>query len=167
MAEKYLSAEEHHAIKSQRSAQNNYTKPILMVVVLLIIAGLSFFGGVKYQTSHQKTTGSSVSLGGQAGTSGGFGGGRRFSGQRPTFGQVTAVNSASIIVQNQSGTSSTLSITSSTTISNNGQAATAQDIKVGDTVAVIANSSDSTQAARILVNPSFGGGSGSSPSSSN
>ncbi len=162
MAEKYLSAEEHHAMRSQKTRQGSSMKPILMIVVVLVIAGLSFFGGVQYQKGHQKTTASSNS--GQSGYTGGFGsGGGRFGGQRPTRGQVTAVSPTSITVQNQSGTSTTLAITSSTTITDNGQTVTTTDISVGETVAVIANSSDSTQASRILVNPSFGGG--ASPSS--
>jgi len=167
MSEKYMSAEEHHANRGQKSNQINYLKPALMVVGVLLIAGLSFFGGIKYQKNHQKTVvASNASLSGQAGS---FGGGRRFNGQRPTFGQVTAINTTSITVQNQSGTNTTLAITSATAISDNGQTVTSSDIKVGDTVAVVANSSDSSQASRILVNPSFGGGSGagSPPKSAN
>jgi hypothetical protein len=163
MAEKYLSAEEHHAMRGQKQQSSSALKPILVIIVMLVVAGLSFFGGVQYQKGHKITT---ISSSGQPGSTGGFGsGGRRFNGQRPTLGQVTAVSPSSITVQNQSGTSTTLAITSATTINDNGQTVTTTDISVGETVAVIASSSDSTQASRILVNPSFGGGA-SPPSSS-
>jgi hypothetical protein len=62
----------------------------------------------------------------------------------------------------------TLSITSSTQISDNGQTVTSSDIKTGDTVFVSEDTSDTSQASRILVNPSFGGfGGGGSSSGSN
>lgn len=84
-----------------------------------------------------------------------FGGGSRAD---RVVGQVTAVSSSSITVQTQSSSSTTLAITSSTAISNNGQTATTSDIQVGATVFITENSSNTSQASRILINPSFGGG---------
>jgi len=155
MAEQYLTPEQHRAMLKQRGRQNRSTKPILMVIAAIVIAALGFIGGVQYQKGHQKTsTSSAASQNGQPG----FGtGGRGFGGQRPTFGQVTAISASSITVQAQDGTSTTLAITSATAISDSGQTVTASDISVGETVAVVANSTDKTQASRILVNPSFGG----------
>jgi hypothetical protein len=123
--------------------------------------GLSFYGGVAYQKSHPaKTTAA-------AGLNGGIGRGRFGGGQRPTIGQVTAVSAGSITVQNSSsGASTTLGITGTTQITNNGQTATAGSIQVGDNVIVAASTTDKTQAARILVNPSFGGGASSNNSPS-
>jgi len=166
----YISGEQHHKMRSQNQSQNNFVKPIVIVVAVLILSGLSFYGGIKYQKAHQpKTTASTVgqgsSFGGQSVPIGGPGGGG-FSGQRPTFGSVTAVSSSSITVNDQmSNSSKTFSITSTTTITDNGQTVTTSDISVGATVAVIADSSSSSQASRILVNPSFGGN--STPTTSN
>src|SRR5665213_1514526 len=102
---------------------------------------------------------------GRAGGFGGRGGGGRFGGQRPTIGQVTAVSSTSITVQDaNTGASTTLAITSSTQITDNGQTVTITDIQTGANVLIVASATDKTQAARILVNPSFGGGAGASGS---
>lgn len=123
----------------------------------VVLCALSFWGGITYQEHHGKTTM-------LTGNSNGFGGGfSRQSGMRRlgAIGQVTAVSSTSITVDNQrTGSSSTYSITSATTISDNGQGATASDIQTGATVVIIPTSSGSTTAGRILVNPSFGGGFG-------
>jgi len=160
----YLSGEQHHKMRNQDQSQNNFVKPIMIVAAALIISVLSFYGGIKYQKAHQPKTAASAAAAsqgspfGQGGPGGGLGGGG-FSGQRPTFGSVTAVNASSITVNDQtSGSSKTFSITSATTITDNIQTVTTSDISVGATVAVIADSSSSSQASRILVNPSFGGG---------
>jgi hypothetical protein len=128
--------------------------------------GLSFYGGVAYQKSRHPQAATAAANG-----QGGFGGrGGRFGGQRPTIGPVTAISGTSITVQDsRTSSSTTLSITSSTQITDNGQTVAASDIQTGDTVAAIASTTDKTQAARILVNPSFGGGASSnnSPSTPN
>ena len=144
---------------------HNYSKLFLIIFSLLVLCGLSFYGGTSYQKDHTpKTvtaaTASANGFSGQAGSSGGFG--RRFGGQRPASGQVTAISSSSITLQDSNTSSSqTFAITSSTTITDNGQSVTTSDIQTGDTVFVIANSSSAATASRIIVNPSsnFGGGS--------
>lgn len=73
----------------------------------------------------------------------------------PTSGQVTAVSATGITVKPSSGNAQAFSITGSTAIVDNGQTVTYADIKVGDTVAVIASSSDSAQALNIMVNPNL------------
>ena len=156
MAE-YISGEEYRKVKSTQASSKSPlpVNPIGLVVVALVIIGLSFYAGVAYQKGKHPGTAAAGR------TAGGFA--RRFGGQRPDIGQVTAISPTSITVQNsRTGASSTLSITSSTQITDNGQTVTVSDIQSSDTVAVIASTSDSSQAARILVNPSFGGGSGSS-----
>lgn len=134
---------------------------ILGAVVLCV---LSFYGGVAYEKGHVKTTAASSNTGfGAAG--GGFRG--RFGGQRPNIGAVTAVSSSSITIQdNFSGSSKTFSITSATTVTNNGASASVSDIQTGDTVLIRTSSSTSTQATTIDINPSFGGGQPSSSSGS-
>ena len=153
-------------VMEHQSKSIKVPKVLVGVVVFVVVAGVAFYAGVQYQKGHAKSIASAAANGQPGDGFGGLGGGRRFGGgQRPTLGQVTSVSSSSITVQNsRSGSNSTFAITGGTTIINNGQTASASDIKSGDTVAVIANSSDSSQAARILINPSFGSGAGSSDS---
>ncbi|HUD06176.1 MAG TPA: DUF5666 domain-containing protein [Candidatus Saccharimonadales bacterium] len=168
MEDKYISGEKHHEMHTQiPHHQNSPIKPIVLVVAGLVIVGLSFYGGVRYEKGHlPKVTASSTSQDRSGSFGGGFGG--RSGGQRPTFGQVTAVSSSSITVNDQqTGSGTTFSITSGTTITDNGQTTTASDIAVGDTVAIAADSSNTSQASQIIVNPSYGGYGGSSSSNSN
>jgi hypothetical protein len=156
MAE-YVSGEEYQKTKNARQQPNRSSlplNPIGLIIVALVVAGLSFYGGVAYQKGKHPSSAASAG----AGLNGGRFGGRT-GGQRPDIGQVTAVSPTSITVQNsRTGTSSTLSITSSTQITDNGQTVTVSDIQTGSTVLAVASTSDSSQAARIMVNPSFGGG---------
>lgn len=160
--ETYISGEEARARKEISSNGSGLqgrkvtftTRSIGLVVVVLILCGLSFYGGISYQKHHVKASAVS-STASRTGLGGGFGGTRRSGG----FGQVTAVSSTSITLTNQrTNASTTYSITSTTTITDNGQAVTTSDIQTGDTVLVTTSASSSTTATSILVNPSFGGG---------
>jgi hypothetical protein len=128
----------------------------IYVVVLLIVFGLGgFFGGIQYEKGHETSISASQRLAGGSYGGGGFG---QFDGQRPTFGTVTAISATSISIDNsRTGSTSTFAITSSTSITDNGQSASLSSIQTGDTVIVIASSSNSSDASRIMVNPSFGG----------
>lgn len=160
MAE-YVTGEEYEAMKKTPHSHAKTSKnPIVFIIIAVVLMGLSFYGGIAYQKSKQPKTASSAAgaFGSSSGGSGGGGG--RFSGQRPTIGSVTAISATSITVQDsRTGSSVTLSITNSTQITDNGQTVAASDIQTGDTVLVTASTSSSSQASRILVNPSFGGGS--------
>jgi len=139
------------------------SRNVVSVVVVIVVAIVSFYGGTRYQKSHQPTvatTTSSSSAGGGFGGGFGGGGGGRFGGtRRGIVGSVTAISSTSITIQGTADNAShTYSISSNTMISNNGQTAAASDIATGNNVLVIASPSDASQAARILINPSFGGG---------
>lgn len=151
--------------KETKTPKNSkkFTGSVVGLFVVVLIAIGSFYWGVSYQKGKQKEPSSSLA---STSFSGGGFGGRGFRGGNRVIGQVTAVSSSSISVQdNMTGTVTTLAITSSTVISNSGQSATASSIQVGDTVFVSENSTNTTQASRILVNPTFGGGPSSSPSS--
>ncbi|HUD10624.1 MAG TPA: hypothetical protein VMR28_03045 [Candidatus Saccharimonadales bacterium] len=139
------------------------SKYFLVAAGAVILVGLAFWAGTAYEKGHQSKT---VATANSSGLTGGRFGGGRSSGERPIFGQVTAISSSSISVQDsRTGSTSTLGITSSTTITDGGQSVSYTDIQTGDTVAVISNSSSTADATRILVNPSFGGGGGGSPQS--
>jgi hypothetical protein len=146
-------------------AKDTY-KPFLLVVGAIVIAVLGFFGGVSFEKGH-RTSASSTTAGivSQSG-SGRFGG--RFGGGARVIGTVTAISATSISVQDTATNSvKTLAITSSTQITDNGQSVSYTDVTVGANVFVSEDTSNTANAARILVNPSFGGqGGAQAPSSS-
>jgi hypothetical protein len=141
-----------------------------LIVLLLLI--LSFVSGQYYEKSSQnsnpasKTAMRSGRFGGTGmsdgtgGLSGGTGG--RSSAMRGgVFGQVTAVSATSITVQNvRTNSDSTLTISGTTTVTDNGQAAAISDVKVGDNVLVRASTTDTGQAAQITLNPQTRGSGG-------
>jgi hypothetical protein len=136
-----------------------WRKQIVGVLAVVIIGGVGFYSGVAYQKHH--TTNASNNLpttasAGQGFGSGGFSGARSGGSQRSDriIGQVSAISSSSISVQTQTGSTTTLAITSSTTITENGQTVSASSIQSGDTVFVTEDTSNTSQAARIMVNPS-------------
>lgn len=133
--------------------------PVILAAVVVLSLLIGFFGGIAYQKGKKTTATTAISntngFGGQSGFGGGQGGFRRGGG---AIGQVTAVSDSSITVSNQrTGSDQTFKITSSTTISNNGSAASASDIQTGDTVLIRTSTSDTSTATSILINPSFGG----------
>jgi hypothetical protein len=143
---------------SHKTSKNFASKLFIGIVALIIVVGLSFWGGAQYQKSHSSskvaTTTSSASN-----FSGGFGGGG-YVGRAAygSFGTVTAISSTSISVQDtRSGSTKSYVITSSTIITDNSSTVTYSDIQDGDTVIVTATSTSPTTATRINVNPSYGG----------
>lgn len=131
---------------------------LLKVVSVLIITGVSFGAGILYEQQHTKTANTNLT----SSAGGRFGGQFRSKGNR-IVGQVTAISPNSITVQNaRTGSSTTLTITSSTQISDSGQLVSASDIQSGDTVFITKDSSNTSRAASIMVNPNFGGESGGS-----
>ena len=162
MAE-YISGEQHKEMAANQSKQALPKSYLLLAISAVLLLGIGFAGGSAYQKANQPKATSGMTAS-NLGASGNRLGGGRFGGQRPTSGQVTAISPNSITLQTAAtSTSTTLAITSSTQITNNNQPAAATDIAVGDTVLVIESTADKTQAARILVNPSFGGGQMMSP----
>ncbi len=160
---KTVSGEEHKALVEQTKRRPfDLLRPAIFVAAGLVIAGLSFALGIQYQKDHIKTISSNTvsqngSGAGQQGMQNGFGGRRRFGGQRPLLGQVTAVDASSITINAQNSTSTIFAITATTTITDNGQQSTVAAIKIGDNVAIVASPTDAKQAARILLNPNLGG----------
>ncbi len=173
---KTISGEEHKKMitepKPRRFSQ--YQKPGALIVAGIVLLGVGFALGIEYQRDHQHTTaisntsqtnGSSPQRG--QGNQNRTGGGRRFGGQRPILGQVTAVDGSTITINDQTGTSQTYSITITTVVSDQGQTATAGSIKIGDKVAIVADTTDNKKAARILLNPTLGSGGRSSTNGPN
>ncbi len=141
-----------------KRARPGWVKPLVIGLAMLAVAGAGFAGGVKYGESREpgaaETAVTDPSLrsgpGMQDGTMGG--------GAMGMMGEVAAVNSSSITVENtRSGSRSTYAITGSTEISDEGEDAEVSDIEVGDEVLVIPSSSDEDAAAQIMINPVIGG----------
>jgi hypothetical protein len=148
----------------------NPVQYIIFAILVLVVGGLSFFGGVAYQKA-QKTTTSDLSANGTPGGAGGFGSPFGNGG----IGTVTAISDTSISIAprtrgssdtSTSSTPKTYTITTSTTFTNNGSTASESDIAVGDSVLIQTGTSDTTTATSILINPSFGGEQSSSEGSS-
>ena len=142
----------------------NYITYSVIAIVALVLCGISFGLGIYYQKDKQSNIVTSDAQNKQPapntralGMSSGPGG--VGAGQRPNIGQVTTVSSSSITIANDiTNTNQTLKITSNTSVENNGSPASVSDIKTGDTVLIIASSSDSSVASQIMVNPNIGGG---------
>jgi hypothetical protein len=130
--------------------------PIVIVVAALVIATLSFVGGMQVQKSlGTKNTGANAS--GAPGAGGGF---RRGNG---TFGQVSSIDGTTsmVVANSRSGANVTVSFSSSTTVTDGtGAASSIGAIQVGDTVVVTGTKAGdgSVTATSIRLNPSFGGG---------
>jgi hypothetical protein len=144
-------------------------RTFIMCLVLVIVGLACFYGGMTYEKHHYKplTSATTASSSGSINSNGLNSGNQQFQGGSRTVGQVTAVSPTSITVNNsRTGTSSTLAITSSTLITDNGQSATASDIQVGQTVFIREDPNNTSDAASILISPNFGGGNLSPPTSS-
>ncbi|HUD07506.1 MAG TPA: DUF5666 domain-containing protein [Candidatus Saccharimonadales bacterium] len=131
---------------------------ILAGIGLLLIGFVS--GYYANNASKQASTKLSANINGYPNFSnngsGGYGNFRSNYGNR-VIGQVSSVNGQTIVITNQSGTSQTIQITSSTQFASG---VSASQIAVGDTIMAAgqANSSGVIQATRIIINPSYGNG---------
>jgi hypothetical protein len=128
-------------------------------VIAIAVVAASFFLGVVYQKSQTvaqtlSTSGSSTnqSQNGSYGPSGDYG---RFGRASMSTSTVTDVSGTSITVQDSSGNSATYVITAGTIITDSGQQVSANDIQTGDTVIVIPNRTNTSDARRIIVSPDF------------
>ncbi|HSX27950.1 MAG TPA: hypothetical protein VLF60_00690 [Candidatus Saccharimonadales bacterium] len=134
--------------------------------VIVVAVAVSFYGGMQLEKAeqHRKPI-AAQQFDESAITPGGMmrRGGRMGSSLR-VVGQVTAVSSSSITVNDaRRGGATTLSITSNTKVTNNGATAAVSDIKTGDTVMIQKTGTTSTEASQITINPSFGGASTQAP----
>lgn len=148
--------------KPSSSKNVGFPRSGMIIVGAVVLVGVGFLSGMQYQkgktptTSVSQTANSQSSSNGSGGP-GGYGGGSR--GDR-AFGTVSAVSSSSITIQGRTGTSTTYNITSSTTVTNDGQSSSVSDIQTGDTVIMTLDSSNTQNVTAIMLNPSFGGGGG-------
>jgi hypothetical protein len=178
-AERTIDAQPHTANTRDLRAASNAPRPrsksgnppsksIVLVFALVLVAGIAFFGGMQYQKSHGTSSLSANAtggFGGQGSTTGASGsfGGPGGNAQMGSFGTVTAISSDSISVKDQRTSSvKTYSITSATTVTDDGSTSTVSAIAVGDSIMVQSSSSSSTTASTINLNPTMGGPGGAS-----
>jgi hypothetical protein len=84
--------------------------------------------------------------------------GREMPGRMGAMGEVTAIGSSSISIEDlRSGETNTFEINASTEIMDDGETAKVGDIEVGDNVMVVPDDADEAVAARIVINPAMGG----------
>ena len=130
--------------------KNNY---LITTILVLVFAGVGFYGGTQYQKNRVISF-----AGGQAGQgfarNGRIGGTGNRSGFRPVNGSIISSDSGSITVKLQDG-SSKIVILSSKTLINKAVAATVDDLKVGERVAVFGtdNTDGSVTAQNVQLNP--------------
>ena len=120
---------------------------IITVLMLIIVAAVAFFGGIKYQQTKQPT----VFRQGQQGTRVGQGNRQGF---RPVNGDIIASDDKSITVKMADNSSRIILLSAKTTI-NKAAEAGISDLKIGEKVAVFGqdNSDGSVTAQNIQINP--------------
>lgn len=158
-------------INNYNNKRDNNFALIFMVIGVVVLVGVgSFIGGFQVGKSSNSDSSS-----GQSGFSGQFdnqqsgqGGPNGGMGRMGNFGTVTAISSDSITIKitrpgNMSDDSSFRSttkaytISSSTKITEDSSTKTTSDISTGDTVMIQTDSSDSSTASTISINPTMGG----------
>jgi len=138
--------------------QKQMYKKVGVIVALIVLPVAGFFAGMQYQkqTTPAAATNSSK-----------FGNGPHMMRNR-AVGTVKSIDSGSITVTDRlSSADKTYTLTSSTTYKNGTSDAQASDVKVGDTVMLTLDSSDSTKVTTVTVNPQLmfrGSDDGSQPS---
>lgn len=133
-------------------------KSTFLLVFAVLLAAASFYEGTAFQRNTDTNGGDSTLAVSTNGTNQDTTGGGVSNTQTGSFvrdhviGQVTAVSSTTITVENQtSGQNTTLNITNSTQIQADGQSIPVSDIQDGDLVIVMKTSSSSSSASRIII----------------
>jgi hypothetical protein len=126
-------------------------KNIIFVIVAVVIAGASFYGGMLYQQSQRRNNFTQFAGGPNGSARGGNG---QSQGIRPVNGQIISADSQSITVKLRDGSSRIVILSDKTSINKSAPAAK-EDLKVGEDVAVFGtqNSDNSVTAQSISLNP--------------
>jgi hypothetical protein len=127
---------------------------VVVIVLLLVIGGGAFFGGMKYQQG--QTLAQRTQMAGQFGNRAGGSARTGAIGARggQVMGTILSQEANSITVKLADGSSKIVLILGTTSI-NQATAATAADLKVGDTVSAFGatNTDGSVTAQNIQINP--------------
>jgi hypothetical protein len=125
---------------------------LVVAILVVIVSGGAFFGGMKYQQSKQPAFLRQMdSVQGQR-----TGTGNNRLGFRPVNGEIISSDEKSITVKLQDGSSKIVLFSDSTEI-NKAAEATKEDLKAGEKVAVFGteNSDGTVTAQNIQLNPEF------------
>lgn len=125
---------------------------IVTVLVAVLVGGASFFGGMKYQQSKVKSFTTQFPVGNRAvgGQQTMGNGNRNGNGMMPVAGEVTAKDDKSITVKMNDG-SSKIVIYSNSTVVNKTDAASIEDVKVGENINVFGtNNTDGSVTAQNI-----------------
>ena len=121
---------------------------VITIIVVIVVAGIAFFGGMKYQQSK---------IGSFAQGQGGFR--QRMAGQgqtafRPVRGNILSIDNNTMTVKLQDGSSKIVILSGSTTYMKEASS-TKDDLKTGDTVMAsgTSNSDGSVTAQTVQINP--------------
>lgn len=161
---KQISGEEHAATTStmNQTKKTDQRKFIIPTIIAVLIFVVGFFGGIEYQKNQTSVkTQANDAPSQNDGPGGGFqvgpGGGGRMN-MRGGIGEVTAISESSISVKDSfNDSTTTYDISDNTTITKDGKNIDTSGIQVGDRAIVQASSSNSKQAARIIINPTMPG----------
>ena len=126
-------------------------KIVLLAVIVIVMAGVAFYGGLKYgQSGTAKAAGAGNFS--QRLASSTRGGSRSFGGM--VAGQILSVDNNSLTISVQTGGSRIVFLSASTTVSKMADG-TVKDLTVGSNVSVIgsANSDNSLNAQTIQIRP--------------
>lgn len=145
-------------------------KSTFILVFALLLTGASFYEGMVFQRNND-VSGNSPLASANVNSGQSYGGSTGGTGMQTgsfihnhVIGQVAAVSSKSITIQDQNtGQNVTLGITSSTKVGVGGQSANTGDIRTGDLVIATKSSSTSSQASRIIVAPGSWNSAGGQP----
>lgn len=130
-----------------------------IVVLSIVVAVVSFYGGMQYQVGKQGALFGSAQFGGgvqsyrTGGSRNGGTGGMR-NGFRPVNGEIISVDAKSIVVKSQDGSSKIVLLSDKTNI-NKAEKALVSDLVIGETIAVFGttNTDGSVSAQNIQLNP--------------
>jgi len=126
---------------------------ITMIVVALVAVGIGFYGGVQYQKSQRSSVSGGMpgAPGGGTGQPGGTGktGGSATT-NRPVSGEITSMDSNSVTIKTQDGSSKIVLFSNSTKINKTSEGSSS-DLKTGEQVTAIGpESSDGTVTAQTI-----------------
>lgn len=130
---------------------------ISLIIVAVILSGLSFYGGMLYQKSHQSSLPKAIGQGnnqtGQWSNRGKEDSNQQNRGanfSRPINGEITATDDKTITIKTQDGNSKIIIYSSSTKV-NKSTEGSITDLKVGEQVMVMGNEgTDGTVTAQTI-----------------
>lgn len=143
----------------KNSMKSVSVSPIIIVIAVVLVGAVAFFGGMKYQRGKVSMMAGRFAgangLAGARGGQGGPGGQNRFGqGIRPINGEILSVDDKSMTVKMMDG-STKIVVLSETTSINKAAEAVKTDLKTGEKVAVFGaqNPDGSVTAQSIQLNP--------------